>query len=222
VTSRTELAARRLGEIARGAGPGGRLGTKAELRQRCEVSVGTFYEALRLAQARGLVAVRPGPGGGLFAAEQSPLVRLGNALLGLDTEATAVADAVRVRDALEPLVITDAARHSSPSDIARYREQVDAMAEAAKAEDAAAFMRANWQLHALMAAANPSALLRSIYEALLATIRDHTTDIRPVEGSTLADVSWARLRIHAGLVDAIAEDDPEELRRLIAQHGAPH
>ncbi|HEY3718019.1 MAG TPA: FCD domain-containing protein [Jatrophihabitantaceae bacterium] len=50
------------------APPGSRLGSKDDLRVRCGVSVGTFDEAVRLVQARGLVAMRPGPGGGLFQA----------------------------------------------------------------------------------------------------------------------------------------------------------
>ncbi len=70
--TRTELAAQRLAAIARSARPGDRLGSKAELRERCGVSVGTFNEAIRLVQSRSLVTIRPGPGGGLFAAEQSP------------------------------------------------------------------------------------------------------------------------------------------------------
>ncbi|WUX26907.1 GntR family transcriptional regulator [Streptomyces sp. NBC_01438] len=42
------------------------------MRNQCGVSVGTFNEALRLLQSRGLVTVKPGPGGGLFSGEQSP------------------------------------------------------------------------------------------------------------------------------------------------------
>ena len=72
--TRAELTAQRIADRARGAAPGARLGTKKELRELCGVSVGTFNEALRLLQSRGVVAVRPGPRGGLFVAEQSPMV----------------------------------------------------------------------------------------------------------------------------------------------------
>src|SRR5882757_6150164 len=76
--SRVDIAVDSIAAIAQAASPGARLGTKEEMRGRSGVSVGTFNEALRLLQSRGLVTVRPGPGGGLFAAQQSPMVRLGN------------------------------------------------------------------------------------------------------------------------------------------------
>ena len=70
--SRGECAAAQLIAIAKAAAPGDRLGSKEELRARCEVSVGTFNEAISIAQSRGIISVRPGPGGGVFAATQSP------------------------------------------------------------------------------------------------------------------------------------------------------
>src|SRR5882757_2032302 len=113
-----ERAATVLSELASAAEPGDRLGSKAELRAACGVSVGTFNEALRIAQTRGLVTVRPGPGGGLFASQQSAMVRLGNSMLALDDEAASVAEAVRLRDALDPLLVEDALEHVSAHGIA--------------------------------------------------------------------------------------------------------
>jgi DNA-binding FadR family transcriptional regulator len=92
--TRPGQAAEQLAELAARAEPGTRLGTKEELRALCGVSVGTFNEALRLVQARGLVTVRAGRVGGLFASRQSPLVRLGNSVLAIDDDATSVADAL--------------------------------------------------------------------------------------------------------------------------------
>src|SRR5450631_3223467 len=90
------------------------------------------------------VTVRPGPGGGLFAAEPSPMVRLGNSVLALDAEQTSVADAVRIRDALDPLMIEDALWHASPAALAQMRAQVQRMNDAVGAQDPIAFIRANW------------------------------------------------------------------------------
>src|ERR1700761_3659096 len=89
--TRPEQAAEQLAALSAAAEPGSRLGTEEGLRGRCGGSVGPFNEALRLVQARGLVTVRAGRVGGLFACRQSPLVRLGNSVLAIDgDDATSV------------------------------------------------------------------------------------------------------------------------------------
>ena len=192
--------------------------SETELREWCGVSVGTFNEALRLLQSRGVVAVRPGPRGGLFVAEQSPMVRLGNSVLALDADAASVADAVRIRDALDPLVTMDALAHSSPAAISKYREQVTAMQDATAALDAVGFLHANWRLHALIAEVNPSPMLRSIYTTLLDIVEGHTLAVRAVEEHPLAEVMQERCQLHADLVEAIAARDADEVARLAAAH----
>src|ERR1700761_4583592 len=172
--TRPEQAAEQLAGLAAAAEPGARLGTKEELRVLCGVSVGTFNEALRLVQARGQVTVRAGRVGGLFASRQSPLVRLGNSVLAIDDDALSVADAVRIRDALDPLLIADAVRHRSDDDLAALRHGLRRMRAAADTLDGIEFIRANWALHARIAEISPSVMLRSFYLSLLETIESHT------------------------------------------------
>ena len=200
------------------AQPGDRLGSKQELRQVCGVSVGTFNEAIRLLQARGLVSVRPGPGGGLFAAQQSPMVRLGNSVLSLDADQTSVADAVRIRDALDPLMIEDALWNASPADIAPMRDQLARMRDAVQDTDPVAFIRANWALHALIAAVSPNVMLRSLYSSLLDLVEAHTLAVLPVSEQPLAEYIAERHQLHADLVDAIAARDRDQALSLIRRH----
>lgn len=218
VLTRPERAARQIAKIVRATAPGAHLGTKAVVRQVCGVSAGTFNEALRLAQARGLVEVRPGPGGGLFAATQSPLVRLGNSVLALDSDETSVADAIRIRDALDPLIISDAAWHSSPAEVAGYWAELDSMAAAMARSDASAFIAANWRLHAMLAQVNPSPMLCAIYLGLLEVIRSHTSGIDAAEGHRVDELMTDRLRVHVDLVQAIADRNPRRLCDAIAEH----
>jgi len=218
--TRPEQAAEQLAELAAGAEPGTRLGTKDELRALCGVSVGTFNEALRLVQSRGLVTVRAGRVGGLFASHQSALVRLGNSMLAIDDDATSVADAVRIRDALEPLVVEDAVRHRAASDTEALRQGLERMRAAADALDANDFLRANWALHARIAEVSPSVLLRSFYLGLLELIGSHTLSVRSVDPAPPAEYMENRYRLHADLVAAIDEQDSRRALGLVRVHNA--
>jgi DNA-binding FadR family transcriptional regulator len=219
-STRPEQAAEQLAGLAAGAEPGTRLGTKEELRAQCGVSVGTFNEALRLVQARGLVTVRAGRVGGLFASRQSPLVRLGNSVLAIDDDTTAVADAVRIRDALEPLVVEDAVRHRSTGDTEDMRRGLELMRAAADALDGDEFLRANWALHARMAEISPSVMLRSFYLSLLEMIESRTVSVQSVDEAPLPEYLTSRYRLHEDLVSAIDEQDTRRALSLIRAHNA--
>ncbi len=215
--TRPEQAAEQLAVMAAELHPGDRLGTKEELRTACGVSVGTFNEALRMAQARGIVTVRSGPGGGLFASRQSHMVRLGNSMLALDDDAASVAEAVRLRNALDPLLVQDALEHASAHDIKALRRELAQMKTAAESGDSTAFVRANWALHARIAELSPSAILRSFYLNLLEIIESHLLDVMPVDEEPLPEYIHDRFQLHAELIEAIAAHDPRALD-LIHEH----
>jgi DNA-binding FadR family transcriptional regulator len=217
-SGRAEGAAERVATLVQTMPPGSRLGTKEELRTLCKVSVGTFNEALRLLQARGLVTVKPGPGGGLFSAEQTPMVRLGNSVLALDAQEADVANAVRIRDALDPLLIEDALWHASPADIAGLRGHITAMEKAVGASDPIAFVHANWRLHAAIAAISPNALLSSLYTSLLDLIEGHTLSVLPASEQPLEEYIAHRHALHRDLIDALDRRDGDEALRLIHEH----
>jgi len=219
--SRGESAAAQLTALAEAAAPGDRLGSKEELRARCAVSVGTFNEALRITQSRGLVLVRPGPGGGVFAAAQSPMVRLGNSVLALDGDQASVAEAIRIRDALETLLVEDALWHASPADIAELREIEADMAAAVRRNDVAGFVHANWSLHARVAAVSPHPMLRSMYVNLLDHIESRTLAFLPYGTEPVPEAMAARHALHAAIIDAIEARDRDRALRLVEQHRTP-
>jgi DNA-binding FadR family transcriptional regulator len=216
--NRAEQAASAIEKIVKLAEPVARLGTKEELRRACGVSVGTFNEALRLLQARGLVAVRPGPGGGLFAAEQSAEVRLGNAMLALEAGAMVVADAVRLREVLEPLLMEDALAYASPADIVPMHKQLETMRAAAEEGDAITFVHANWGLHAEIANITPNQLLSSFYNSLLEVIESQTLAVHGTQDQPLEEYLHENYLLHERMVDAIERRDEDLSRQVLMEH----
>lgn len=216
--SRSDAAAMLIGDLAARAVPGERLGTKDTLREVCAVSVGTFNEALKIAQSRGVVHVRPGPGGGIFAAHQSPLVRFGHSVLTLDQDAPSVAEAVRMRDALDPLLVEDAVTYLSAAAKHRLLREAAAMRVCVDKGDTLGFVHANWRLHRLIADISPNVMLRSVYISLLDLVESHTLSVEPADDVPLPAFVEQRLRLHEDLVQAIVARDRELAALLIVKH----
>jgi hypothetical protein len=114
------LTARRV--RARAAGPPC-LGTKEQLRRQFGVAATTFNEAIRLLERRGrllerrgVVEARPGPRGGIVVAGPSARVRR-RANAPAPWGSARVDDYPVIRNAVEPLVIRDAALHHDPAEV---------------------------------------------------------------------------------------------------------
>jgi DNA-binding FadR family transcriptional regulator len=219
--SRADQVAAQLSQVIAKLKPGERLGTKNQLREQTGVSIGTFNETLRILQSQGLIELRRGPHGGLFAARRSPMAQLGHAVLHLDTNATSITEAMDIRDALDPLLIEDAVRHSSGHHLALMREQLDRMADAVSDDDGIAFLHANWKLHAVIADVSPRPILKAFYVSLLNLIEEHTIAIASDRHERpLAGFHRRRHDIHVRLVDAIAARDVENAMTVLHEHNA--
>lgn len=216
--NRAEMAANLIAELAAAAGPDGRLGSKDEVRQRCSVSVGTFNEALKIAQTRGIVALRRGPGGGIFAAQQTPLVRLGNQMLAMDDSEHIVADALRMRNVLDPLVIEDALMYSSAADVLAMREEVRAMKQAMADGDIPAFLHGNWRFQALVAGISPNSMLRTVFLGLLEILERHAVTLRAPADDPVPGLLEERFALYERMADAMANRDREAAMEIMHIH----
>src|SRR5215204_1077351 len=169
--SRAEAIARELErEIAGGTyAQGDRLGTKGDLRERFGVAVATVNEAVRLLEMRGLIEARPGPGGGVFVAGAARLAQQ-RGVLGFASGRASFADCLAVRNALEPLVCREAARHHRDEDIRELRKILKAMER--HSDDSAAYLELDWALHRRIAKMCRNAPLHSIYLTLIDVLQD--------------------------------------------------
>ena len=201
----------------RGLRPGDRIATKDDLHEQTAAARTTINEAVRLLQNRGRVRLRPGPGGGLFVAEASPLVRFGQTLAAASgaVAAATVSDARVVREALEPLVAADAARHRSAADLAELRALLGELAVSGGSGQR--LRHATWRLHERIARVTPNGVLAAMYLGLARFIDEQgaiTASGAPAPAAELL------LRVYAELVDAIASGDAARAWALAAQHTA--
>jgi DNA-binding FadR family transcriptional regulator len=163
---------------------GQRIGTKKELCSRLGVASATLTEAVRLLQERGLVTLRPGPKGGLFAARPDPLRRIGRDLTSVRDHADLTDGAVEVQRSLEELVVLDAARNRTSDDIVGLRDQMSRVQ--ASRDDARAFFEEVLRLHQRVASCVSNTVLRTVYSGVLAylestAVRTEDRDEPPVD-----------------------------------------
>jgi GntR family transcriptional repressor for pyruvate dehydrogenase complex len=197
-----------------GSPAGTPVGTIEELRTESGFARATVSEAVRLLADRGVLTIRPGRGGGLFVADQGPVVRMRRTLLAGADRAGEVADAVELRNHLEELIDLGAARTCGEPDAEALRAGLRTMRDAG---DWAGFLRANWSLHERIAALCPNAMARAVYTGALGHL-DATTPRLDAAHDDVAAYRARRLQVHVDLVEAIARGDAAAVRAAVAAH----
>ncbi|WP_328393333.1 FadR/GntR family transcriptional regulator [Nocardia sp. NBC_00416] len=216
--SRAEQAAGQIARLAAAIPAGERIGSKDELRKLCGVSVGTINEAIKLAQTRGIITSRPGPGGGLFACDPSPLSRMNGWFRTAADQDSAFNEAVQIRDAIAPLLIEEVLRRITLADQDALAEHLEHVRRTRTSGTVSDFVWACWALHARLADMGKGVLLNTLYLSIMdvgtSYVRTEleTTPPEDVDPSPLAEVM-------EDLVDALARRDNDAaidaLRRTV-------
>jgi DNA-binding MarR family transcriptional regulator len=141
-------------------------------------------------------------------------VAIGPLRRSVSTDAVLTADAIAVRDALEPMVLADAVRYARPEDVGELRRLLSVMTR--RLDSPVEFLRADWALHRRIAQISPNDVLRQVYLSLVATLEDNVDTI--VSDKTQPDYLQRRLRLQADIVEAIAESDAGAVAELVDQH----
>lgn len=199
--------------------PGYRIGTRHELCSQLGVAPATLGEALRVLRARGSIDLRPGPGGGIFVADQSPLIRLAHSVLRLRQTGAPVNDVVGVLDALDEAVVRDAVLNRSDADLADLDDLMRDLTE--HWHDPIGGLHGSWRLHRRIAEISPNAILRTFYLNLVDYIEGETVSESPSEPLDVPGFrpdTDERLRIHAALVDAIRSGDVSAGSKAVLDH----
>lgn len=194
--------------------PGDRVGTIDEIHASVGFGRPAVSEAVRLLRERGVLEIRPGRGGGVFVAVQTPVVRLRHTLLEVAAgSASEVREAIGVREALEEPLALAAADACRPADAKLLRAAAAALQ---RSSDYAEFMHRNWGLHELIASLSQNAMMAAIYRSCLGYV-SHTGAVYAAAEDTDAYMA-ERARIHAELVEAIIAADPQRIHAAVAAH----
>lgn len=213
--------------LAENLEPGTRLGTRRELGALLAVAPSTVSEAIKLLEDRGQVTTRTGPQGGIFVAEPGLTLRLARSLMQVSGARMEVADALAVRDILEPAVIeAAAAAHHGEGELAGVRRAMQALRAA---RDTPGFYRRNLEFHAEVAALCDNEVLRTIYEGLLNAVRSREPHLELLPGQNRRTLHATRVRIHQAILDAVVTGDVNAARAAATGHttgpavvSAPH
>lgn len=197
----------------RGLQPGDRLGTLDEIRAEVGFARTTVSEAVRLLRERGLLEIRPGRSGGLFVAEETPVVRMRHTLLAAGGAAGVVREAIELREALEEPVAAAAARTCGEDDAVRLRALSADMHDCGS--DFEEFMRRNWTLHEAIAELCANSMLNAVYTSCLGYISRSAPSYDEDEA---ADYIESRACVHDALVEAIIAGDAVAIRDAVIAH----
>jgi len=195
---------------AEGLKPGEWLGTEAKLAERFSVSRVTIRDAVSALAARGLIDVRVGARGGLRIATSDP-DRLIDAfsiqlrLMGLTRD-----ELFEAMLAIEPVTASLAASRASADQIAGLRELVER--SRAAVDDPLEFTALAVGFHQELADMSHNRALRASLAALRSTQLEH------LGPPTTRPIAERVARIHAGILEAIANHDADLARERMRDH----
>jgi DNA-binding FadR family transcriptional regulator len=189
--------------------PGDRLPPERELAQAMGVSRSSLREALRALSLLGVTEMRQGDGTYLTALDPDALMRPFGLVLALsDGQLQELFEARRV---IEPGLAALAAERIDDETLEALRLCVADSAAAVGDEDA--FMRADLELHGLIARAASNSILWHVIGSISGmgvASRRRTTGLPGVQEQTVKD--------HAAIVAALAARDPEAAAAAMLHH----
>nr|WP_296774427.1 FCD domain-containing protein [Rhodococcus sp. (in: high G+C Gram-positive bacteria)] len=222
--SRAEQAAGQIARLAASARTGERIGSKDDLRRLCGFSVGTMNEAIKLAQDRGVITSRPGPGGGIFACDPSPLNRMSGWFRTAAGDRAAFVEAIQIRDAIAPLLIEEVLRQITLADEDAFTARLWEVRRARNSEAVSDFIVACRELHAHLAGIGKGVLLGSLYLSIIDVGVSYLRSLLEVAAPEEAYLDgFAQIveelvealerRDHDAAIDALRRTDPTSILR---------
>src|ERR1700752_4793654 len=192
---------------------GAHLGRRSEIMDRFGISPTVMKETLLILRDRDLVAVRPGPGGGITVASAPPQVRVGALDLWFQPSTPHPLDLFEARLYLEFGLTKAAFERATGDDIAAMRS---AMVTLRASSDAAQFFDAVLAFHGVVAAAAHIPVLEGMHQLIVTSIKAVLTRVAFVHDHEPQLAS--RLDGHGDIAAAIAPPLKRSSSHAITRH----
>lgn len=179
--------------------PGSKIPTEPTLMAQLGVGRSTVREAIRVLVSAGLLEVRQGDG--TYVLDRTA----GHEPLEYRLRRSTAEEIREVRRIIEVETARLAAQNRTPADIDTLREALEQKRTARLAGDAHGYVTADIAFHTAVAAASGNALLADLYRSFSTVFQDFLDILIADRG-----VNQYQDRIHHGLLDAIADKDPDK------------
>jgi DNA-binding FadR family transcriptional regulator len=190
---------------------GTKLPNEKQLVEVFEVGRTTLREALRLLETRGVITVRPGPGGGpIVRRPRADDLREGLTLI-LQFSGGSLKDVLDARTALEPMMARLAAERITDEQVDELAASVQRMRDGSDDHDI--FLSENQFFHAKIAEVTGSGVLQAFNDTL-----------KSIADGVVVGVEYtARRRLavaaaHEKVVDALRTHDPDAAAEAMRAH----
>jgi len=187
------------------------LTSEKDMIESYGVGRNTVREALRLLEARGVITIKTGPGGG-------PVVRrprnddLSESLtLILQFANASLADVLKAREALEPVLAQLAAKDINNEQLDELEQTIHAMRN--NIDDHNIFLKQNRIFHNLIAHASGTIVLRVFVDTLVSLAGGGAVNIRHSERRRHAVIA-----AHQQIIDALRKHDGEAAAASMRDH----
>lgn len=200
-----------VGEIqTRGLQPGHKLPPERDLIETYGVGRGTLREALRLLEVNGLIALRPGPGGGPVVQEVTADDFGRTASLFLQTGGVTYREVVEARLVLEPVAARLAAQRAARTPAAELLQE---LARIGDTRNEVGYQTKTRDFHAAVIQLSGNGIIALFGECLSHIFRARVSGIL-YPATRRSEV----VNAHAAIADAICEGDDETAQRLMEEH----
>jgi GntR family transcriptional repressor for pyruvate dehydrogenase complex len=194
-----------------GLRPGDLLPPERTMLETYETGRGTLREALRLLEFQGVIALKPGPGGGPILMNPAAAHLAGTLQLLMQLNQAPYRMIVEARSALEPVISGLAAERIDAESLAELAASITQMRDNADNRDW--FREASKRFHGVIAWSSGNVLYAYIVDALLGIL-----DGTAIGTDDPGDRRAAILRAHEEIYAAISRHDAEAAAERMREH----